>query len=115
MLEMLKRLIWDENYLSQKVRAAIGFVGMLVIGGVIEVPAIPDDTVWGYWATKIIGAALAACAWWVRSGDKTTPAAAALEHAPQEEMEAGLVRFGVPPAVAVKAAESSEERELPPV
>jgi hypothetical protein len=67
----LKRLVYDENYASQKVRAVVGVIGTGVAIGVIPLPVVPDNTSGWWYVTRGIGLVLMGCAWWVRAGDRT--------------------------------------------
>ena len=92
MIAALRRLLLDENYFSQKLRAVVGMVGMLFISGVLRVPDLPPRL---QWLSYLIGLGFVTCAFWVRSGDVTPPAARALAAADPEKLAALLRQVGV--------------------
>lgn len=71
MLVILKRLLWDENYLSQQVRALVGLLGMALITGAVTLDWLSESFGRaGWW----LGILLTACAWWVRAGERNPQA-----------------------------------------
>jgi hypothetical protein len=69
MIAILRRLLWDEAYATQFLRAATMLLGQLLVSGVITLDRLGDQFGPVGW---YLGLILSACSVFVRAGDKQT-------------------------------------------